>query len=403
LNGDSKSTKGYLRSRGWKDLIFLLIVSTLAFFVSRLPSYRSDLEKWKARPKLAGGADSAKNNNAKIGKTGAVPCFFVVPSFSRDQPARSGSIGDCLMLVPDGRKLELFEVDLWNGELISLKTDLFIEDTIPVAFTRVGRILDDWSRRYQIFFRHVYDPYLFMDRNPYSSSQWMMPDNIHLHYRRISPGAGYSDAIFESNGLVPRFAGSRLAWNGDGWDLTLEDGTTYLSPEAYAAKRPQQGSLIGIFDGDGREVRLTRKRNGDLFEIESPNGRSMRFHYEGDKIDSIKSTTDQLVRYQYDSRDRLHKVQYSTNEEITYVYDDLNQVVEVDDASHGIILRCSYDSNGRVIEETTSQGIQYFLRYGPMQDGMNLWVEISCSQMELTRIDLNGTDYHVVRAVPSGR
>jgi hypothetical protein len=49
--------------------------------------------------------------------------------------------GPCLMLAPNGKKLELFEVDLWTGEFVPVKTDLYVPDTIPLAFTRVARPL----------------------------------------------------------------------------------------------------------------------------------------------------------------------------------------------------------------------------------------------------------------------
>jgi hypothetical protein len=206
------------------------------------------------------------------------------------QPVSSGSIGDCLMLAPNGKKLDLFEVDLWTGEFVPVKSDLYVPDKIPLAFTRVNLPMDDWSRGFRIFFRHVYDPYLFMDRNPYTSSQWVLPDNVHIHYKRISSGASYSDAVYEFDGILPSFAGSRINWNGDGWDVALQDGTTYLSPEAYNGKRPQQGSLVGIFDAGGHEVRLSRRTNGDLTEIKSPSGGWIRLTYAQDKIVETKDS-----------------------------------------------------------------------------------------------------------------
>jgi hypothetical protein len=208
--------QAYFRRRGWKDLIFLAVVLTLAFGVSRLSQFRSDLDKWKVRAALGPAVPS--------GRSGAVPCFFTVPYMANDQPVSSGSIGDCQMLAPNGKKLELFEVDLWNGEFVPVNTDLYVPDKIPLAFTRVTLPMDDWSKRFRIFFRHVYDPFLFGDRFPYTYVQLLMPDNTHVYYKRISKGTGYSDALYLCDVALPTFFQSRINWNGWGWDIALEDG-----------------------------------------------------------------------------------------------------------------------------------------------------------------------------------
>jgi YD repeat-containing protein len=369
----------------------LAVVVTLAFSVSHLSPFRSDLDKWKARPRL-GPAEEP-------GRSGGIPCFFTVPAMAGGQPVSSGSIGDCLMLAPNGNKLELFEVDLWTGEFVPVKTDLYVPDTIPLAFTRVARPLDDWAKRYRIFLRHVYDPYLFMDRNPYTSSQWMLPDNVHIQYKRISTGTSYSDAVYEFDGNLPSFAGSRINWNGGGWDVALQDGTTYLSPEAYNGKRPPEGSLVGIFDAGGHEVRLSRRTNGDLTEIKSPSGGWIRLTYAQDKIVETKDSLGNVVEYRYDEQDRLQSVEYSKDRGLMYAYDSDNRIINVLDVQGNSILRTRYDSTGRVIEQTLPSGSSYSFRYGLMQNGMNLWVEISGPQMDTTRITLDGSGYSIGKAL----
>lgn len=61
----------------------------------------------------------------KPGESGLAPCFFIVASTATDQPVVSGTVGDCLLLVPDGRRLDLFEVPL-GGSFVPVKTDLYV-------------------------------------------------------------------------------------------------------------------------------------------------------------------------------------------------------------------------------------------------------------------------------------
>jgi hypothetical protein len=70
----------------------------------------------------------------KLGQSGLPPCFFIVPKVAINQPVLSGSVGDCLRLVPDGRKLDLFEIDLWGG-FAHIRTDLDLADAAARFYT----------------------------------------------------------------------------------------------------------------------------------------------------------------------------------------------------------------------------------------------------------------------------
>lgn len=261
-----------------------------------------------------------------------MPCFFVVPPSANEQPVVSGSVGECLFLVPDGRKLNLIEVAL-GGVALPIKTDLFVEDSFPLAFTRTYVPKDDWSTRNRIFLPHVYDPYLTGSRDPYTYLDWLLPDRQSIHYERISPGTGFADAIFENPGPGPVFGGSRVGWNRWGWDVTLQNGITYLSPgpEAYYATRPQQGSLVGIFDQEGNEVRLSRNSDGDLTEVKSPSGRWIRFHYDAGHMVQADDSSGNKVEYEYDANDRPRMVKYPSGQSTTYAYDTSNRIISAED------------------------------------------------------------------------
>jgi hypothetical protein len=197
----------------------------------------NDRQKWLVRPKL----QTEENHSLQTDEHQSEPCFSLLPSGTSDGPAESGEITDCVTLVPNGKKLDLLELNLASQLLFHVKTDLFVPDLIPLAFTRTYYPVDRWSQKFQIYLPHVYDPYLTGSRFPYTYSDWLLPDRRRIHFARISSGTGFADYVAESMFPDNVFFGSRIAWNGLGWDLALRDGTTYLSPEAYNARRPQTG------------------------------------------------------------------------------------------------------------------------------------------------------------------
>lgn len=382
----TKPKQGYLRRRGWKDLIFLGVVLIIARLVDPyLPNHLTNFEKWQARPKLKDRDASAPQ--PKPGQSGLPPCFFFVPSDAVDQKIPSRSVGDCLLLIPDGKRLDLFEVSP-GGELFPVRTDLYRPDTIPLAFTRTYRSLNDWARRNRVFLPHVYDPFLWGDRLPYTDQTWFLPDGTQIDSQRISPGTGFADAVFESTSASATFHGSRTGWNGWGWDITLEDGTTYISPEAYNAKRPQQGSLIGIFDKDGNEVRLSRESNGDLTEIKSPNGRWIRLAYSAGRVSRATDDSGNAVDYGYDSRDRLVTVKYSSGQSVRYSYNSSDQLTKVQDSSGKSVLQANYGSNGNVTKLIVDEYYPYTFHFVEDRNTRTAHWEIIDPKGKVTRLFL---------------
>jgi len=297
--------------------------------------------------------------------------------------------------VPDGRKLDLFEVNLRTGDFFLIKTDLYVPDIIPLAFTRTYCVIDDWSRGHQIYLPHVYDPFLFGDRFPYTYVEWVLPDRQSIHYGRISPGTGFSDALYEHASLTPIFERSRAAWNGWGWDVSLEDGTTYLSPEAYNATRPQQGSLVGVFDGDGNEAILSRKRNGDLTEIKSPSGRWIRLEYDKGRIIRAKDNSGTVVEYDYDAHHFLQTVRDSLGQTTEYKYNSIGRITELTNSEKATILENDYDSSGRIVEQRLPDGSSYSFRYLADEAGNIMQADVIGPQSEVTRITFHGSNYSI--------
>lgn len=375
----------YFRFRSWKDLIFLFVVLLIWFVVRRfvMPAPLSDYDKWKRRPQLG---QSALVEGVE-GRTGLPPCLFVVPPNAVDQPVDSGSIGDCLLLLPDGKKLDLFE-DALEGSFLPIKTDLFVADSVPLAFTRTYLPLDDWSRSNHLYIKDVYDPNLYGDRFPYTYAVWQLPDAQKMRFGRTSSGTGYADAVFEHRAPTPVFAGSRIKWNGYGWDLTIDNGFTYLSPEAYGVKRAKQGSLVGIFDSEGREIRISRYPNGDISEIRSPGAQWIRFRYDNGRVVEAKGNSGNVVGYRYDSSDRLASVQYPNGKLTKYSYDSGNRVTRVEDTADELILENSYDTDGNLARQSMNGKLLYTLSYSIDEKSKTMTTSVRDAQGKLSKINI---------------
>jgi hypothetical protein len=207
-----KKMKTYFKRRGGKDLIFLLVVLAGSAWVE----YRfygigqSDVAKWKRRAELDASHRASVPPGPGPGQVGLLPCFFLVPNMSADQPVESDTIGDCLLLTPDGKKLDLFEIFALGG-FLHIKTDLYVPGAVPIALTRTTAPPSDGSRRNKIYLPHVYDPFLSGSRFPYTYLDWSLPDGRSIHFGRISKGSGFADAVYEAASTIPRLPGHESA------------------------------------------------------------------------------------------------------------------------------------------------------------------------------------------------
>jgi len=399
---DSSKRVGYLRRRGWKDLIFLFVVFltwlgarhllNMSEALNRIP----DHDKWERRPKIS--LSENQIGRAKPGESGSPPCFFIASTSPPGQNIVSGSIGDCVLPVPDGKQWDVYEVNLRTGRFIPLTTDVYVQDMTPLAFTRIYRPLDEWSSRMQIYLMDVYDPFLFGERNPYSSVNWHLPDDQILHYKRISTGTGFADGLFEHEGSAPLFGGSRVAWNGWGWDVSLEDGETYLTPEAYNASRPVQGSLAGIFDREGNEIRLTREENGNLKEIRSPAGNWIRIAYAENRIRRVQNNLGEFADYEYDASNRLIGTKSSQGLSFEYLYDASSRIRHVASSKAGVILQVSYDSAGWVSDEILADDTAYRFKYVSDERGNVAEADVTGRGSEVTRVKFRGDNYDIEKS-----
>jgi YD repeat-containing protein len=117
-----------------------------------------------------------------------------------------------------------------------------------------------------------------------------LEDGRQVHFRRISKGTGYADAVFRHEDTSSEFYAAQIAWNGNGWTLNLRDGRKVIFPEAYYAKNYAQGAPIEIWDEEDRRIQLKRDAVRNLQKLTSPSGHTITFKY--DDLDRIVEADD---------------------------------------------------------------------------------------------------------------
>jgi hypothetical protein len=252
---------------------------------------------------------------------GRYPCVRITKEKSGRGKTPDVEITKCLPQLYLDTEVDEIEVDLRIGNLITRTTDLLVSGTMPLAVTRCYRswanIDDSFGRNttlsWDLYPTGTRQPYTYLDVNTCGSQ---------LHFPRISKGTGYADAVYEHRATATPFLGSRISWNGNGWDLKLRDGSIYVFPESYHGKKSIDGALIHFRDTKGQTVKLERRERRSLKRLSSPGGR--------------------FVAFQNDQADRIYRIEDDKKRGVDYLYDHAGRLVEV----RGLrgVRRFDYDS-----------------------------------------------------------
>jgi YD repeat-containing protein len=142
------------------------------------------------------------------------------------------------------------------------------------------------------------------------------------------------------------FYKSTITWNGNGWNLTLTDGTVYV----FGLEAPLQA----IRDRYGNTVTITHAngQSGTITQVTSPNGRWIRFTYDAsNRITQAKDNIGRTVAYTYDANGNLSTVTDPENGVTTYTYDASNRLATIKDGRNIVYLTNQY-LDGRVSTQT---------------------------------------------------
>lgn len=265
-----------------------------------------------------------------------------------------------------------FQVDLHSGMFVLRQTDLFLSDLPPLSLTRTYRVWDSHARAFGAGTNHNYDICPTGTRFPYTYMDLNLEDGRQIHFRRISKGTGYADAVFRHEETSSEFYGAQVAWSGDGWTLNFRDGRRFRFPEAYLAKNYAQGAPYEMREADGRTTQLIRGKQRNLEQAISPSGRKMALTYDAfDRITEASDDAGNLRKYSYDWNGHLESVADGSHILYRFEYAPLLRspgydpylMTAIMDGGWNVLLRNTYHDRSRVSEQRLANGEVYRYEY----------------------------------------
>lgn len=274
-------------------------------------------------------------------------------------------------------------VDLGTGLFERSSTDIIVFGAPQVTLKRTYRNRDPQSRPFGIGTNHLYDWFLIGDSEQFKWIQIVLEDGGTIHYKRISPGAGVHDAVFEHVSSPTPFYKSRLKWNGNGFDVNLENGSVY-SFGVCGSSDPRNCGIVGIRDPSGRKLRMVREPNtGNLRSVIDSNNAGIEFKYDtSSRVKQAKVIGSSLsVNYDYDRQGRLRRVENLGIVEFRsplakrlnkraarpidwteYSYDSAHNMTTMKDST-GFEVINEYDPKNRPIRQSLSDGSKFAFAY----------------------------------------
>jgi RHS repeat-associated protein len=288
---------------------------------------------------------------------------------------------------PKGKKRGGDPVDLGTGLFVYEKTDLVEPGPLPIALTRTYRQSDSNSYSFGIGSTMPYDLRLWSVNN-YQDADLVLPDGGRIHYVRISPGTGFSDAVYEAQTTPSLFYKSHIAWNGSGWNLTTTDGTVFVFGDL--------APLQSIRDRFGNAITLTRAngQSGNVTQITSSSGRWIKLTYDGsNRITQAQDNAGRTVSYVYDGSGRLQTATDAKGGITTYTYNASNQMTQIKDPRNITYLTIAYDANGRVQTQTQADSTTFQFSYQTDGNGNVQQTDVTSPSGSVRRLVFNGDGY----------
>ncbi|MBE3603218.1 RHS repeat protein [bacterium] len=268
-----------------------------------------------------------------------------------------------------------------TGAFVHRQTDFYVNDVIPINFTRVQLQIDDYSRCFGLGATNYYDMFLVGDNAPFSYIELIKADAERVYFRRISSGIGYSDAVYrhdpgphDSNHV---FDWATIRWNGSAWDMRLSDGTIMRFPASKYAKTAGQAAVLFIQDKAGHRLTIDRDAQGNILKIVSPNGGALTFtHDSQNRITKGIDSYGHWITYSYDSENRLTAVHDSEQGVTRYVYGARNDITAIFKPDGEKWVSAAYDKNNRIVRITYDGKKWWLISYTLGDRG---WIEATDS------------------------
>ena len=284
-------------------------------------------------------------------------------------------------------------VDLASGLWTESRVDLGIADILPLNLTRTYQSGDFNGRSFGVGMNFSYDMFLYSAQQ-YQQVDLILPSGTPIHYTRIPngnpPSNGYQDAVFVNTASGPSsFYQSHITYNGDGFDLTTQDGTVYV----FGFLAPLQS--IRDRYGDKFTITRTNGQSGNITQVTSPNGRFITFTRDSaNRITQARDNGGRTVSYSYDSSGRMQTFTDGDGGVTTYGWDAGNHITTITDPRGNVIVTNLYDAAERVTTQTAADGGAYTFAYtGGGIDAFTTETDVTDPIGSVRKVTFNGAGY----------
>jgi RHS repeat-associated protein len=272
-------------------------------------------------------------------------------------------------------------IDLGTGLFVYTKTDLALNDVIPLSLTRTYRQSDYISRAFGIGNNLNYDMFLLGDNSGtpegYTFQDLYLADGSKIHFTRTSPCTGtngycdYTNAVLTALSTPGPFYGATSRFVVQNiyslvWLVTLKDGTVLTFPDAEDDSLWQEQAIIGLQDRYGNSLTFTRDASGNLTQIASPNGRWIKFTYGelgANVITEAQDSSGRTTSYTYNTLGYLATSTDANGGVTSYTYDANGNMLTITDPRNIQYIQNQYDVNDMVYQQTLADSGVYQLAY----------------------------------------
>ena len=251
-------------------------------------------------------------------------------------------------------------VSLPLGQMITTKTDLFLDGRVPAVVERIHNPFDPFGGTAGV--------QLGLGTGWTLSVDLVLQEESNELIRLVMPGNARYDFVRQPDDSYrevrnQRFAGAVITREFEGLRLRYKDGSAVLFRESSIFGLDDVHFAVSFSDRNGNRLTVERDADDRITRIVEPAGRALSFTYGANNlIESISDPIGRSVSYTYNGN-RIDTVTDVGGGTTRYTYNADGGILTITDPKNIEWLRMEYDANGRVAKQIQPDGGEWTFEY----------------------------------------